>query len=47
MFSILGFMAHEAGKDIQEVVDQGPGLAFIVYPEVNLFFKKRKELKFY
>jgi len=27
-------MAHEAGKEVREVVQEGPGLAFIVYPEV-------------
>ena len=35
VFSILGFMAHEAGKEVREVVQEGPGLAFIVYPEVR------------
>ncbi|KFM74324.1 Sodium- and chloride-dependent glycine transporter 2, partial [Stegodyphus mimosarum] len=33
VFSIIGFMAYETGKTIEEVVSQGPGLAFIVYPE--------------
>ena len=34
VFSILGFMAHESDKDVKDVVSPGPGLAFIVYPEV-------------
>jgi solute carrier family 6 amino acid transporter-like protein 5/7/9/14 len=34
VFSILGFMAHESDKDVKDVISPGPGLAFIVYPEV-------------
>ncbi|XP_044251782.1 sodium- and chloride-dependent glycine transporter 1 [Drosophila takahashii] len=34
IFSIIGFLAHELNVDVEKVVDQGAGLAFIVYPEV-------------
>ncbi|XP_072015442.1 sodium- and chloride-dependent glycine transporter 2-like [Amphiura filiformis] len=33
IFAIVGFMAHEAGKEVDEVVTQGFGLAFVAYPE--------------
>ncbi|XP_023931328.1 sodium- and chloride-dependent glycine transporter 1-like [Lingula anatina] len=33
IFSVLGYMAHISGKEVAEVASQGPGLAFIVYPE--------------
>ncbi|XP_071954065.1 sodium- and chloride-dependent glycine transporter 1-like isoform X2 [Antedon mediterranea] len=32
IFSILGFMAKELGKPVEEVVDESFGLAFIAYP---------------
>ncbi|XP_041973087.1 sodium- and chloride-dependent glycine transporter 1-like isoform X2 [Aricia agestis] len=34
IFSVIGFLAHELNVEVDRVVDQGAGLAFIVYPEV-------------
>ncbi|XP_022337036.2 sodium- and chloride-dependent glycine transporter 1-like [Crassostrea virginica] len=33
VFVTLGFMAEEANVTVEKVVDSGPGIAFIVYPE--------------
>ncbi|XP_078683122.1 sodium-dependent proline transporter-like isoform X1 [Branchiostoma floridae x Branchiostoma belcheri] len=33
VFSFLGFMAHELGVEVKDVVATGPGLVFIAYPE--------------
>jgi len=33
IFSILGYMAHQLGKEVDEVVEEQFGLAFIAYPE--------------
>ncbi|XP_012055742.1 PREDICTED: sodium- and chloride-dependent glycine transporter 1 [Atta cephalotes] len=34
IFSVIGFLAHELDVPVASVVDEGPGLAFIVYPEI-------------
>ncbi|XP_050406661.2 sodium- and chloride-dependent GABA transporter 1 isoform X1 [Patella vulgata] len=33
VFAVLGFMSHETGLGVAEIVRTGPGLAFITYPE--------------
>ncbi|XP_069104940.1 sodium- and chloride-dependent betaine transporter-like [Argopecten irradians] len=33
VFSIVGFLAHESGMKVDEVVEAGPGLIFLTYPE--------------
>jgi hypothetical protein len=35
LFFPKGYMAKEKGVEIAEVVRGGPGLAFLVYPEVR------------
>ncbi len=34
VFAALGFMAHQAGTSVQEVVSGGVGLAFVVFPQI-------------
>ncbi|KAL1493417.1 hypothetical protein ABEB36_011477 [Hypothenemus hampei] len=36
IFSMLGFLANEMGLPVVQVADDGPGLAFIAYPEAIL-----------
>ncbi|XP_060081834.1 sodium- and chloride-dependent betaine transporter-like [Ylistrum balloti] len=33
VFSIVGFLAHESGMRVDEVIETGPGLVFLTYPE--------------
>lgn len=38
VFSVLGYMANQLSKPIEEVVSEGIGLAFVVYPQaISLF----------
>jgi len=32
IFSVLVYMAHESGLNVEDVAEKGPGLAFVVYP---------------
>lgn len=41
IFSVIGFLAHELQVPVASVVDEGAGLAFIVYPEVIINFGLR------
>ena len=34
IFAILGFLAQELDVEVDKVIDQGPGLAFVVFPEM-------------
>lgn len=36
VFAIMGFLAHNLHVPVSEVVQSGPGLAFIAYPEAVL-----------
>ena len=38
VFGVIGFIADKKQMPVDSVVDEGPGLAFIVYPEVDKFF---------
>jgi solute carrier family 6 amino acid transporter-like protein 5/7/9/14 len=32
VFSIIGYMSEESGQAVEDIIESGPGLAFIVYP---------------
>ncbi|KAG7196775.1 hypothetical protein KM043_013113 [Ampulex compressa] len=38
IFSVIGFLAHVLEEPVASVVDQGAGLAFIVYPEAGMYW---------
>lgn len=33
IFAVLGNFAHQLNVSVQDVVSEGPGLSFVVYPE--------------
>jgi solute carrier family 6 amino acid transporter-like protein 5/7/9/14 len=39
IFSILGNLAHESGKNVTDVVSAGTGLAFVSYPDAIAKFQ--------
>lgn len=41
VFSVLGFMANNLNVPVNEIVQGGPGLAFIAYPEAVLMMPLR------
>ncbi|KAF6025222.1 hypothetical protein EB796_016468 [Bugula neritina] len=32
IFCVLGYMANEAGVEVKDIIDKGPGLVFVAYP---------------
>lgn len=46
IFAILGNLAHESGKSIQDVVQGGTGLAFVSYPEAIAKFDVVPQVKY-
>jgi len=33
IFSVIGHMAKRLGENVEDVIDQGPGLAFVAYAQ--------------
>jgi len=46
IFSILGNLAYETGKDIEDVALGGTGMAFISYPETISKFDAVPQVRF-
>lgn len=46
IFSILGNLAHESGKNVSDVVSAGTGLAFVSYPDAIAKFEYVPQVKF-
>merc|ERR1711874_288307 len=45
IFSIVGFMANQAGLSVEDAIKSGTGLAFIAYPECTTEYKEDCEFQ--
>lgn len=45
VFSVLGYIAKSQSKDIEDIIEQGPGLVFMVYSFDFVLFNINAEFK--